>query len=42
VNKNTVQGVKCDLDHYWTSYGQKPLWITEFACVDDGNGRFVP
>jgi hypothetical protein len=26
-------------DHY-ASYG-KPIWVTEFACVDDVNG-FVP
>jgi hypothetical protein len=27
-------------DHYWNTYG-KPMWITEFACVDDSTG-FVP
>lgn len=27
-------------DHYWNTYG-KPIWVTEFACVDDSNG-FVP
>jgi len=39
INKNSMTGVKADLDHYAT-YG-KPLWITEFACVDDSTG-FVP
>nr|GAT60680.1 predicted protein [Mycena chlorophos] len=39
VNKNSMSGVQEDLDHY-ASYG-KPIWISEFACVDDSNG-FVP
>lgn len=39
INKNNMAGVNADLDHY-ASYG-KPLWITEFACVDDSNG-FTP
>jgi len=39
VNKNSMDGVKADLDHY-AAYG-KPIWISEFACVDDSNG-FVP
>ncbi|KAJ7801286.1 hypothetical protein B0H14DRAFT_3489802 [Mycena olivaceomarginata] len=39
VNKNNMIGVKADLDHY-ASY-DKPLWVTEFACVDDVNG-FTP
>jgi len=40
INKNSMDGVNEDLDHYWNTYG-KPMWITEFACVDDSNG-FVP
>ncbi|KAJ6513161.1 glycosyl hydrolase catalytic core-domain-containing protein [Mycena sanguinolenta] len=39
INKNSMAGVQADLDHY-ASYG-KPMWITEFACVDDSNG-FTP
>jgi len=39
VNKNNMDGVKADLDHY-SQYG-KPIWVTEFACVDDVNG-FTP
>ncbi|KAK8849824.1 hypothetical protein IAR55_005160 [Kwoniella newhampshirensis] len=40
TNKNTVEGVKEDLDYYWSVY-KKPMWVTEFACVDDSTG-FVP
>jgi len=40
VNKNNMGGVQEDLAHYWNTYG-KPIWVTEFACVDDVNG-FVP
>lgn len=36
VNKNNMAGVKLDIDHYWNTYG-KPIWVTEFACVDDSN-----
>jgi len=39
INKNSMDGVNADLDHY-AQYG-KPMWITEFACVDDSTG-FVP
>jgi len=39
INKNNLDGVKKDVDHYMT-YG-KAIWVTEFACVDDRNG-FVP
>ncbi|KAJ7761874.1 glycosyl hydrolase catalytic core-domain-containing protein [Mycena maculata] len=39
VNKNSMAGVELDLAHYAT-YG-KPIWISEFACVDDSTG-FVP
>ncbi|KAF8643255.1 hypothetical protein AX16_009141 [Volvariella volvacea WC 439] len=40
VNKNNLDGVKRDIDYYWNTYG-KPIWVTEFACVNDHNG-FVP
>ncbi|RXW17843.1 hypothetical protein EST38_g8023 [Candolleomyces aberdarensis] len=39
VNKNSLDGVKKDIDHY-KKYG-KPIWVTEFACVAD-NPNFVP
>ncbi|KAJ3471972.1 hypothetical protein NLG97_g11400 [Lecanicillium saksenae] len=29
-----MQGVQEDIDHYWNKY-QKPIWVTEFACVKD-------
>lgn len=41
INKNSMAGVKLDIDHYWNKYGQKPIWVSEFACVDDSTG-FVP
>ncbi|KZP17506.1 glycoside hydrolase family 128 protein [Athelia psychrophila] len=34
INKVDMTGVNLDLDHYWNTYG-KPIWVTEFACVDD-------
>ncbi|KAG6856879.1 hypothetical protein H0H87_012459 [Tephrocybe sp. NHM501043] len=40
INKNNIAGVKKDVEHYWNTY-KKPLWVTEFACVNDKNG-FVP
>ncbi|GFZ49828.1 LOW QUALITY PROTEIN: hypothetical protein JCM24511_07231 [Saitozyma sp. JCM 24511] len=40
INKNSMAGVKTDLDYYWNTYG-KPMWVSEFACVDDSNG-FTP
>lgn len=39
INKNSLDGVKKDIDHYM-KYG-KPIWVTEFACVDDYQG-FTP
>ncbi|KAJ6531889.1 glycosyl hydrolase catalytic core-domain-containing protein [Mycena capillaripes] len=39
INKNNMDGVRADIEHY-AGYG-KPLWITEFACVDDSTG-FTP
>ncbi|WVQ84826.1 hypothetical protein IAT38_006983 [Cryptococcus sp. DSM 104549] len=40
VNKNSMDGVKADIDYYYNTYG-KPIWVTEFACVDDSTD-FVP
>ncbi|KAL0954527.1 hypothetical protein HGRIS_003494 [Hohenbuehelia grisea] len=40
INKNNMEGVKKDLDHYWNTY-KKPIWVTEFSCVDDHN-TFTP
>ncbi|KAG5730966.1 hypothetical protein E4T56_gene7141 [Termitomyces sp. T112] len=40
INKNNIDGVKKDIEHYWNTY-KKPIWVTEFACVNDKNG-FVP
>ncbi|WWD04380.1 hypothetical protein V865_002449 [Kwoniella europaea PYCC6329] len=40
VNKNNMDGVKTDIDYYWNTFG-KPIWVTEFACVDDSTD-FVP
>jgi len=34
VNKNNMDGVRKDIDHYWNTY-KKPIWVTEFACVND-------
>ncbi|KAK8864346.1 hypothetical protein IAR55_001593 [Kwoniella newhampshirensis] len=39
VNKIDRAGIEADINHY-AQYG-KPLWVTEFACVDDSNG-FTP
>jgi hypothetical protein len=39
INKNNMDGVRKDLDHY-AQYG-KPMWVTEFACVDDSSS-FIP
>lgn len=36
INKKDMAGVRLDIDHYYNTYG-KPLWVTEFACVDDAN-----
>ena len=40
INKNSLDGVKADVGYYWMKYG-KPIWVSEFACVDDSNG-FTP
>ncbi|OWZ60242.1 hypothetical protein LQV05_000226 [Cryptococcus neoformans] len=40
VNKKDAAGIQLDIDHYWNTYGL-PIWVTEFACVDDSTG-FIP
>nr|ODO04291.1 hypothetical protein L204_00649 [Cryptococcus depauperatus CBS 7855] len=40
INKNSMDGVKADIDYYYNTFG-KPIWVTEFACVDDSSG-FTP
>ncbi|WWC70282.1 uncharacterized protein I206_104232 [Kwoniella pini CBS 10737] len=40
VNKNSAAGINADIDHYYNTYGL-PIWVTEFACVDDSTG-FIP
>ncbi|KAF8071823.1 glycosyl hydrolase catalytic core-domain-containing protein [Lyophyllum atratum] len=40
INKNNLAGVKKDIEHYWNTY-KKPIWVTEFACVNDKDG-FTP
>lgn len=40
INKVDRAGVLADIDHYANTYG-KPIWVSEFACVDDQNG-FTP
>jgi hypothetical protein len=37
VNKNSIEGVKEDVEYYVQKYG-KPVFVSEFACVDDKNG----
>lgn len=37
IYKNTIAGVKTVLDYYWSKY-QKPMWVTEFGCVNDVGG----
>jgi len=32
INKNNMAGVKASIDYYYNKY-QKPLWVSEFACV---------
>ncbi|CAF9942971.1 MAG: hypothetical protein ALECFALPRED_010343 [Alectoria fallacina] len=34
TNKNSSDGVKDDVGYYWRKYG-KPVWVSEFACVND-------
>ncbi|CED82060.1 Uncharacterised protein family, glycosyl hydrolase catalytic domain [Phaffia rhodozyma] len=40
INKNSMAGVKADLDYFYNKYG-KPMMVNEFACVDDSSS-FVP
>lgn len=40
VNKNSLAGAKASIDYYYNKYG-KPIWVTEFACVDDAH-NFTP
>ena len=35
VNKNNMDGVRKDIDHYWNTYG-KPIWVTEVSAVKSG------
>ena len=37
INKPDLDGVKEDVEYYVSTYG-KPIWVTEFACVDDDAG----
>ena len=34
TNKPNVTGVKEDVEYYLAKY-KKPIWVSEFACVDD-------
>lgn len=40
INKNNMAGVRASIDYYYNKY-KKPLWVTEFACVDDSTA-FIP
>jgi len=40
INKNNMDGVRADIDYYYNKY-KKPIWVTEFACVDDSSA-FIP
>lgn len=40
INKPDMTGVMADIEYYAAKYG-KPIWVSEFACVNDQNG-FVP
>ncbi|GAB7344565.1 hypothetical protein MBLNU457_3064t1 [Dothideomycetes sp. NU457] len=37
INKNTLQGAQEDVEYYVAKYG-KPVWVSEFACVNDKGG----
>lgn len=41
VNKNNIAGVQEDVEYYVAKYG-KPIFVSEFACVDDSNYKFIP
>ncbi|KAM0803714.1 glycosyl hydrolase catalytic core-domain-containing protein [Usnea florida] len=34
TNKNSSDGVMADVGYYWSKY-KKPVWVSEFACVND-------
>lgn len=34
INKLNLTGVQADIEYYVAKY-QKPVWVSEFACVDD-------
>lgn len=34
INKPNITGVKQDIEYYASTYG-KPIWVSEFACVND-------
>ncbi|OQO01901.1 hypothetical protein B0A48_12374 [Cryoendolithus antarcticus] len=34
INKPDLDGVKAVVEYYWNTY-QKPIWVSEFACVND-------
>jgi len=34
INKNSSAGAIKDVEYYWDTY-QKPIWVSEFACVND-------
>ncbi|KAF3401044.1 hypothetical protein DPV78_004896 [Talaromyces pinophilus] len=41
INTISMDVVNKDLDYYWDTYGNRPIWVTEFACVDTSDG-FTP
>ncbi|KAK4690920.1 hypothetical protein P7C71_g5975, partial [Lecanoromycetidae sp. Uapishka_2] len=36
TNKPSVDGVKEDIEYYLAKY-KKPIWVSEFTCIDDTN-----
>ena len=40
INKLDLTGVQADVEYYVAKY-KKPVWVSEFACVNDTNG-FTP
>lgn len=37
INKPDLAGAQADVEYYVSTYG-KPVWVSEFACVDDVDG----
>ncbi|KAI7459828.1 hypothetical protein KC351_g17531 [Hortaea werneckii] len=37
INKPDLDGVKEDVEYYVSTYG-KPIWVSEFSCVNDADG----